>query len=178
MKLIGKKINLRKLKKSDAGAIHQNIKDKEILCFLARPPIPYKLKYAQEFVLKTHRNLKAGTGYSLGITDKKTEQVMGMISLMEVDMIHRRADIGYWLGKRYHRQRIMYEALGMMLDFAFKKLKLNSISAGTFKENIASQNLLKKYGFKYVGTKKQFFWRNNRWNDDVMWQLLKENYKK
>ncbi len=178
MKIQGQKINLRSLKKTDADSIYRNIKDRQILCFLANPPIPYKLKHAQVFILKTHRNLKSGTDYSLGIVNKENDQLMGVISLMEVNKLHRRAEIGYWLGKKYHRQGIMSEAIGLILDFAFKKLQLHSVWAGTFRQNIASQKLLKKYGFKYVGTMKKFFWRNARWNDDLMWQLLSENYKK
>lgn len=177
MKLLGKKINLRKLKKSDALSIYKNINDASIKKYLLVPD-PYKLTDAKKYIPRTQKKWRRGEGYSFGIEDKETKKIIGTISVDKINKEHKYAEIGYWLGKDYHRQGIMSEALSMVLDFAFRNLKLNCVWAGTFRPNKASQALLKKKGFKQVGVMENFFYRNGRWHDDMMWQLLRKNYKK
>ena len=178
MKIEGKKINLRTIRKSDADSIYKNIKDREILRWLLNPPMQYTPKDAEAFVLKAQKKARAKEGYNIGIEDKETKQIIGALGIGRIHWPSKHAAIGYWLGTKYHRRGIMNEALGLALNYCFKELKFHSVWASTFKENKASQNLLKKYGFRYVGVMKEFYWRNNRWNDDMMWQLLKKDYKK
>lgn len=176
MKLSGEKINLRTIKISDAKSIYENINHPDVLRYLL-VPTPYKFVDAKKFVVRTQKKWRKKEAISLGIEDKNSGQIIGMISINSINKEHRYGELGYWLGKKYHRQGIMGEALNMILAFAFKKRKVHCVWAGTFKENIASQKLLQKYGFKNCGVMKKLLRRNNRWNDDLRWQLLKEEYK-
>jgi hypothetical protein len=55
-KIEGKKINLRKLKKSDATSIYQNANDKLIAKYTTIP-LPYKLNDSYNFIRKTQEKL-------------------------------------------------------------------------------------------------------------------------
>lgn len=177
MKIIGQKINLRSPQASDAKSIYQNINNKAILSYLLAP-IPYHLSDTKKFIIRIQKKLKKKEAYTFGIEDKNSKQIIGIISLNNISQEHKYAELGYWLGQKYHRQGIMSEALSLVLDFAFKKIKLNCVWAGTIEKNIASQKLLKKYGFKSAGNMKKFLKINQRWHDDLRWQLLKDDYKK
>ena len=45
---------------------------------------------------------------------------------------------------------LMTEAINLVVKDAFINLDQNEIWAGTFENNLKSQNLLKKLGFKYI----------------------------
>jgi len=176
LKLKGQKINLRKLTKSDALSIYQNVKDKEISRF-TNIPHPYTLKNAKSFIRRTHLGFRKKTAYELGI-ELESGQVVGGMSLLKVDHKNKNAEVGYWLGKKYWGQGIASESLKLILDFGFKKLKLVRIYARVMHPNTASAKLLEKAGFKYEGRMKQNFLKNGKWMDVLIYAILKEEYKK
>ncbi|MDD5749794.1 MAG: GNAT family protein [Patescibacteria group bacterium] len=177
MKLIGQKINLRYLKASDAKSIYQNIKDRDIIRHLSNVPEPYQLKQAVEFIKRCQKKYKKQEAFPLGIAEKNSDQIIGVITIADLDLPGRRGVLGYWLGKKYHRQGIMSEALQLMLDFSFGKLKLKRVWAEVMDHNIASALLLEKYGFQKEGCLRQHLYKNRRYCDSLVYGLLREDYK-
>lgn len=175
-KLIGKGIILRPLRKADAKDIYKNIQNKIIPQNTLRIPWPYKLKDAQDFIKKSQKKRKEGTGFNFGITlDGK--EVIGCCGLHDVDFKHKIAEIGYWLGDKYWGQGITTEATRLVLRFSFRKLKLHRIYADVFPDNIGSRKILKKLGFQEEGMERKAYWRFNRWNDCINFGLLVEEFK-
>lgn len=177
LKIIGERINLRKLKKSDVLSIYKNVKDREILRY-TYIPYPYKLKYASEFIKNTHQRIRKKTAYELGIELKQTHQIIGMMSLMHIDYENRNGEVGYWLGKKYWGQGFAKEALRLILDFGFRKLKLVRIYARVMHPNTASYKLLEKVGFKYEGRMRKNIIKSGKWIDDLRYSILREEYEK
>ena len=89
MKIIGKKINLRTLKDSDAKSITENIKHKNVSKYLSRVPYPYKLQDAENYLNKI--KIKKDTELILGIEDKKTNEIIGCISLEKINKQNNQA---------------------------------------------------------------------------------------
>lgn len=176
LKLKGKKITLRILKKSDARSIYQHVKDYEIYRYTSVIPHPYYLKHAIGFIPKTHKEMKAKTGYVLGMEDPKNGKIVGMISLMKIDPKNKNAELGYWLGKKYWGQGITSESVSMMLGFGFRKLKLAKIYARVMHPNKASARVLCKSGFKPEGIGRRHIFKDGRWYDELRFGLLKEEY--
>lgn len=141
-------------------------------------PYPYKLHHAQEFIQKTRDNQRKKTGYELGIELKETKEVVGMMSLMNVDKNNKNAEIGYWLGKPYWKQHLATEAMELLRRFGFERLKLEKIYAKVDHPNIASQKLLLKNGFKLEGTLRKQRYRNEEWYDELRFGLLREEYER
>ncbi len=177
MKIVGNKINLRTLKRSDAQSIFENAKDKEISQY-TNVPHPYTLKAAKEFIKKTQKDNRLKKAYYFGIEDKKSKQIIGMIDFVRYNKTNKNAEVGYWLGKRYWRQGIMKEALGLLLDFGFNKLKLHRISATVIESNIKSKTRIEKAGFKYEGKSREHIFRENKYSDLLMYGILKKEYEK
>jgi RimJ/RimL family protein N-acetyltransferase len=61
--------------------------------------------------------------------------------------------LGYWIGKSYWGQGFGTEAVAELAERAFRTYPHDRIGAGVFCENTASQRVLRKLGFKAVGTK-------------------------
>lgn len=173
----GKRVRLRKIRKPDAKDIYENAKDKEIARHTTLPH-PYRLKHAEEFIKKTQKGLRKKEYFELGIELKEEKKIIGMMSLLHVDYENKNAEVGYWVGKRYWRQGYGKEALDLILDFGFKRLKLARIYARVMHPNKASAKLLEKSGFEYEGRMRKTTLRKGRWMDDLRYAMLKEDYKR
>jgi RimJ/RimL family protein N-acetyltransferase len=178
LRLIGERIILRPLKISDAKDIYTNIQDRKIAENTLRIPWPYRLKDAINFIKNSQKSLKKRKGFIFGIELKEKKEVVGVISLENVDFEHRHAEVGYWLGKKYRGKGIMTEAGKLVLNFAFEKLKLHRVDAGVFSDNLISQKVLKKLGFKKEGVRRHWRLKFGRWKDDVLYSILENEYYK
>jgi len=176
LRIEGKQVNLRKLKKSDAQSIYQNAKDFEIARYTTVPH-PYTLNDASDFIRRTHQKMRKKTDYELGIELKENKKIIGMISLTKINYDNKNAEIGYWLGKKYWGRKIMKEAIRLILNFGFGELKLVRIYARVMHPNIASAKLLEKSGFKYEGRMRKTIFRRGKWFDDLIYSLLREEFK-
>src|SRR3989338_1908327 len=124
IKLLGKKINLRKVRDSDAESIFLHANDEEIIKAVPLPT-PYTLKCAKEYINTTKKLWKKKEEAQFGIELNK--EIVGMIGLMHLDT--KSAEVGYWLGKAYWGQGIAKESLQLILNYAFKDLKLPCVFA-------------------------------------------------
>ena len=59
--------------------------------------------------------------------------------------------LGYWIGRKYWGQGYGTEAIGTMVDFAFRTYPAERVGAGVFHDNAASRALLEKLGFTARG---------------------------
>lgn len=177
IKIQGQQINLRKLTKSDAQSIYQNANDFDIAKYTP-VPFPYKLKDAEDFIKLTHQEIKQKKSYALGIEFKEIGLIIGMVRLLNMDFNNKKAEISYWLGKNYRGKGIAKEAVQLILDFGFNKLKFVRIYGRVMHPNVYSAKLLEKSGFQYEGRMRKNRLRRGKWMDDLRYAILKEEFKK
>jgi len=182
MKLETKRLILRELTKKDTMDICNNVNNLQVTRYLLVVPHPYKKSDAEKWInycIEKSKE-KPRENYELGIELKDEKRIIGAIALTKIDRFQGTAEIGYWLGEKYWRQGIMSEAARELIDFTFKKLKLRRLEAPIFKENKASQGLVKSLGFRYEGTKRKAAKAKStgKIHDETLYGLLKEDYKK
>ena len=177
MKIRGERIILRPLQKEDAGSLFNHANDLDIARYTLLPH-PYTLKTALDFINITKKNREKKKAFEFGIELMETEKIIGMISLMNIDEKNKNAEIGYWLGKKYWGKGIMREAVKLILQFGFKKLKLERIYAKVLHPNVASAKLLEKSGLRYEGRLRRATLRRGRWYDDLCFGILKTELRK
>jgi RimJ/RimL family protein N-acetyltransferase len=98
---------------------------------------------------------EAATGNALiWVTVAKEDgRVAGSTRLFDLDMTHRRGEIGHtWLAPRYHGVGLNAEAKLLQLRFAFETLGLNRVALKTHHENRQSQAAMRKLGAVEEGT--------------------------
>ena len=66
------------------------------------------------------------------------------------------AEIGYWLGEDFWGKGYITEATLRVIQYAFEQLNLTQLWASAYEENIASQRVLEKCGFRYHHTLEDF----------------------
>jgi ribosomal-protein-alanine N-acetyltransferase len=171
--LDGNRIKLRKLKISDSEVIRDFAKDKKITKYTFVTPPPFTKKQAQDFISKVDKERKKGISYYFGIELKENRKLIGMMNLIKIDQKNKNAEVGFWIAGRYQCKGLAKEALNLILDFGFKKLKLRRIEARVLHKNKPAQKLLEKTGFKLEGKlrKKTFF--KNQWFDDLIYGILR-----
>ncbi len=92
-------------------------------------------------------------------------------------MKNKKAELGYWLGKKHWGKGYVTQAVKLILNFGFNKLKLHKIYARLLAENIGSRKVLEKAGFKFEGTFKEHEYRHKRWHDVLNYGILRKDYK-
>lgn len=177
-RLTGRNVVLRKPALSDADSITEHIKDKAVLKWLLVPPYPYRKKDAMEFIRSRQNERRTRKSYTFGISLKGEKDIIGIIDLSDIDWHDRKAEIGYWIGKRFWGKGLMTEAINLTARFGFSELKLNKIYARVFEGNIASMKALEKNNFRHEGILRKEVIKYGRWIDEYYYGLLKSEYKR
>jgi [ribosomal protein S5]-alanine N-acetyltransferase len=179
MRINSRRLILRDVTMKDAKSIAENANDKLNWYYTESMPFPYSLEDAKKHIKSCMKKQKEKSrkGYDFGIFLKSEKRIVGMISLFKVDRTHKKAGIGYWIGKKYRNQGLVSEAEKVVLDFAFNKLKLNKIKGEAMIENKGSNRLFKKFGFRRIGILREELIKKDKKKDAYAWELLKSNYK-
>ena len=169
-------LKIRKIRRSDAKAIAKNINDKELIKRLANPyiPYPYTLSDARSFIAHAIWGWKKGTQYVFAI--EVNGEFIGLVDLHSVDHRNKKAEVGAWIGRKYWGKGYGTEALKQILKLAFDKLKLHKVTGIAFEWNIASRRIMEKVGFKYEGTLRDDYRIGNRWHNNVIYSILRDEF--
>ncbi|HEX2897688.1 MAG TPA: GNAT family protein [candidate division Zixibacteria bacterium] len=172
----GKLVTLRPPLLSDAANIHKYSSSQDIPRFTFVPR-NNTLEKVKKFIQQTGKDRKYGTTFTFTIVPHEHGHPVGMIGLMNINKVHRRVEMGYWMGKKFRGKGYMAEAIKLLLNFAFRNLKLQRVQASTLLDNEASQLLLEKCGFKFEGILRQYFSHSKRFKDVRMHSILKNEFK-
>jgi RimJ/RimL family protein N-acetyltransferase len=89
------------------------------------------------------------------------------------DIFCKNAELGYWLGEPFWGKGIMTKAVRQMVDYGFKNFEVNRIFARPFGSNTGSQRVLEKAGFKLEARFFQTIFKNNSYEDDLVYGIRK-----
>jgi len=123
-------------------------------------------------IIVANKEIKDKTAYEFGIGLDGGKELVGTINLFNMSRKNKNAEIGFWLAKEYWNKGLSDQALKLMLNFGFNKLKLERIQWRVLDKNIPAQKLLERTGFKLEGKLRQKTFLNNQWFDDFIYGLL------
>lgn len=182
MRLLTERLVLRDLESNDAKDIALHANDLEVTKWLLVLPHPYTIRNAREWIKRNDKKIakEPREDYTFAITLKDAGRFAGAVGLHKIDRFQGTAEMGYFLGRVYHKQGIMYEAASRVLRFAFNQIHLRRVDICAFSENEASNALIRKLGFRYEGIRiaKLRSKADGRIHDDNIYGMLKEDWKK
>lgn len=115
--------------------------------------------------------------YNWAIEIKENKKVVGSIGLLNIDNNIENAEIGYCISKELWNKGIMTEAFNGIIDFAFKEVGFERITARHHIDNSASGRVMEKCGLKYEGTLRKIHKINTgELVDCKYYSILKEEY--
>ena len=142
---------LRTISKKDAKDMYDYGKNPEVVKYLSWGPMKdlKDAKYAIKTVFLPR--FKKGLPIGYAIVDLLSDKMIGTIDFHTKDDQRNGAEIGYVLHQDYWNKGIMSEALAIMLDVGFTHLRYDIIKIKHLVDNIASQKVILKTPFSYVG---------------------------
>jgi RimJ/RimL family protein N-acetyltransferase len=169
---------LKPLDLDDVEALWPEMSDPEISRYMAWGAHQDRSQ-TEEFVTAEIARRESGKGITWCIF--KDGEFCGIASLIAILWTHRaltyrKAELAYWLARRNQKQGIMLEALRKIMEFAFRDLGLHKITVSHFTQNIASENVIKRLGFRYIGEQQQEYSKNGNWYNQKNYELLETEY--
>lgn len=177
-RLNGERIYLREYKISDAKENAVVWTDKEISKWIPDTEFPSSVSLQKKWI---KINKKRDDAYYYAIILKETKKIVGsawLHSLYE-STDYKIADIAYLIGREFRGNGYTEEALKLLIEWGFRKLRLVKITAKVNEFNVASKKIIEKLGFKFEGKlRKQSLKRfPNEWCDELNYGLLRTEWK-
>lgn len=123
-------------------------------------------------------NFRRGSGIRWGITLKGDDRLIGSAGFYKwVQPGRYQAEMGYDLEPAFWGRGIMTEALGAILQYGFDKMGLHRIEVLISRQNKRSQALVRRLGFTREGVLRDHYFVEGRFADDVIFSLLKREWK-
>ena len=104
---------------------------------------------------------------------------IGSTQLLEINSKDKNALFAIMIGdKDYWSSGYGYDASRLLIDLAFKKMKLHKLYLNVYDYNKRAIRLYKKLGFKIEGTRRENIFYNNKFHDEYLMGLLVKEWKK
>jgi [ribosomal protein S5]-alanine N-acetyltransferase len=170
------RLSLRPFLPEDADEVARMCADESVSQYIPTMPYPYTREAATTWLITHQDKADSGKELILAITEKTSARLMGSIGLVMTPE-HRRAELGYWLGKEFRCHGFMTEAAKAMIDYCFSELQLEAVTCHHIKPNIASGRVMQKAGMKYEGCRRKFYFHRGNFYDILLYSVLKEEFQ-
>lgn len=118
----------------------------------------------------------SGNAHSFFLFHNKSQALLGGITLGNIRRgVAQSSQIGYWCGQPHAGQGYMYDALRLVIPFAFGQLRLHRLEAACIPHNLRSVRLLEKAGFLREGMLRSYLKINGIWQDHLLYALIEDD---
>lgn len=156
---------------ADLDALWAAFSDAETLRYWSHEPFTTR-EQAAEYLAGIARVRAEGTLFQWAIADRDSDALLGTVTLYGWDRAHRRAEIGFLLGRAHWGRGLASDAVRTALAFAFSEMGLHRVEADVDPENGASLGLLARLGFREEGRLAERWFTFGTWKDSVLLGLL------
>ncbi|MBQ8311253.1 MAG: GNAT family N-acetyltransferase [Clostridia bacterium] len=169
---------LRELQRSDLDKINKWRNDPHLIACLGAP-YRYINGDVDEAWYEKYLNTRTQSVRCAIVDDEREENILGLISLMDINYVNRSAELHIMIGSSENRGRgIGTFAVHAMVTHAFDNMNLRRIELGVLETNHAAIHVYEKVGFVTEGVKRESNYKNGKYVSMIMMGLLKEEYLK
>ncbi len=129
---------------------------------------------SHQFIEDSIAQYKRGESVVVAIWCDK--RLVGCIALNTINHTHQKAELGYWLSRKYQRKGIITRACRQMLTYAFNELHLNRVEILVAAKNTRSRAIPERLGFTQEGTLCDYYKHPQGFLDMVMYSMLHRNW--
>ncbi len=171
--LQGSKVTLRPPDASDAARFLEWFADTEVTRYLGTA-FPLSLQ-AEEETIKRLGESKTDVWWVIEAEGK----CIGASGIHRIDWINSNATTGTVIGdKTCWRKGYASEAMALRTEYAFRQLNLHKLKSFAFMENEGSKRALQKAGYRQIGVHREEQWRDGRWHDQWVSEVLRAEWEK
>ena len=172
-KLVGDTIYLSPRNSEDVEIFTKWLNDFHVTDGLGRSGLLVTLNGEKDYLEKNHDN----NNYYFVIVTLENDEMIGTISLENINYRNRSAELGVFIGdENYRGKGIGKEAIHLILDYGFNYLNLNSIQLTVLSFNERAIACYKKCGFKEAGRLREDYYLNGRYYDKILMDILKSEF--
>ena len=165
-KLIGELVYLSPMNIEDAEKYTEWMNDMEITDYIGRTVQVISIECEKEFITDTFKGNQ--NKVVLSIIDKKTDTLIGNISLNNINYIRKTATLGIFIGEN-REKGYGTDAIKLILDYGFNYLNLKNIDLQVISCNTRAIKCYEKCGFKKYGSRRNSSFINGKYyNTDYM----------
>ena len=169
------RVSLRWISPADRDAFYAIYSHPEVMRYWSTPPLVDR-EAAANLIKKIQEDWQRRAILKWGIARRTDNQLIGSVTLFNLDFTHRRAEIGYALGRDFWGQGYMNETLMALLGYAFEVLDLHRIEADVDPRNAASIRTLERLGFQREGYLRERWQVNGEIQDAFFYGLLRTEW--
>jgi RimJ/RimL family protein N-acetyltransferase len=170
------RLSLRWISAEDVDDVYTIYSDPEVMRYWSTPPLADR-NAASKLVSEIHESFKRRELMKWGIARRTDDTLIGSVTLFHPDFTHRRAEIGYALGRAHWGQGYMQETLKAVLTYAFEVLEFHRIEADVDPRNSASIRTLERLGFQREGYLRERWQVNGEIQDALFYGLLRPDWE-
>ena len=171
----GERIYLRILEETDIPLTTQWINNSEISDIMGYLPVKSLTSQIEWYKKITNDN----TRFIFAICELATNEHIGNVGLGNIDYINRHSMFNIFLVNKENRAKgIGTEVTNLILDFAFNKLNLNKVYLQTSERFREANNMYLNFGFVKEGVMRQHYYSNGKYEDKIIYSILKKEYEK
>jgi ribosomal-protein-alanine N-acetyltransferase len=169
------RLALRWLTPADVPALYEVFSDPEVTRYWSSPPLA-DTAAAEALLAEIHDAFARRTLFQWGIARRSDDLVVGTCTLAGLVPAHRRAELGFALGRRHWGQGYVAEALPALVEFAFGQLGLYRLEADVDPRNRASIRALERLGFKQEGYLRARYHLHGEIQDAMLFGLIRPDW--
>jgi len=146
--LTGRHVRLRPYRHEDSDALFKAVSESaaQLSRWLSWCDEDYTRADSAAWVSTRVDAWQSGREFSFGIFDRASDQFIGGCGLNHIDLVGRRANLGYWLRTSATGRGYATEAARVLARFGFERLKLERIEIVAAVGNDASQRVAELAG--------------------------------
>ena len=171
------RVSLRWMSETDIDALYTIFSNLEVMRYWSFPAIPDR-EAAAVMLREIHDGFKNRALLKWGVALRTDDAIIGTVTLYNLSFDHRRAEMGYALGRAHWGRGYMQEALHALLGFAFGVLDLHRMEADVDPRNVASIRTLERLGFQREGYLRERWQVNGEIQDALFYGLLRPDWEK
>lgn len=168
------RLRLRPLAEADAETVQRFCSDREIASTTLHIPHPYPAGGAMEWI-RTHAEAYTSAQNAVWGMDAGAPGLVGVIGL-SLQPTHRRAELGYWVGRPFWGQGFAGEAAEAVVACAFERFDVYRVHAHHFARNPASGAVLRRAGLRHEGVLRGHILKWGVFEDVEMYGILRDDF--
>jgi ribosomal-protein-alanine N-acetyltransferase len=170
------RLSLRWISAADVDDFFAIYSNPEVMRYWSTPPLPDK-NAASKLISEIHDGFERRELLKWGIALRSDDTLIGSVTLFHLDFTHRRAEIGYALGRPYWGEGYMQETLRAVISYAFEVLNLHRIEADVDPRNAASIKTVERLGFQREGYLRERWQVNGEIQDAYFYGLIRPDWE-
>lgn len=170
------RLSLRWISAADVDDFFAIYSNPEVMRYWSTPPLPDR-NAASKLISEIHDGFERRELLKWGIALRSDDTLIGSVTLFHLDVTHRRAEIGYALGRPYWGKGYMQETLRAVISYAFEVLNLHRIEADVDPRNAASIRTVERLGFQREGYLRERWQVNGEIQDAYFYGLIRPDWE-